>query len=1116
MARASSPSLTREASRQRGRVVGTLRPFFDPAIAERGASYFRRGVVEVIQWTERGIHAQVRGSAPYTTGLCCDSEGNLQVVYLWCDCPFVVRSEEPCKHLWAVIQMADALGALGALGNRLQRLHLAQDPREVVDDAQAASGSSPMPSWNADRAISDGMPITGAASLLTGALRSDGYSVPRSVGPTGSQVQWEGRPTELLCSLDAELVRGSGQLELTGWMRPRGGSYERFNRRSAELAELGETDRWLSRHLRRSRTDVRCSFHDAALDTRRLFLRLCRDHRLVYWPEGEMSAPNHALPLTFDRGAAWRLRLVGEPRDGDLLVRGELFRFRGRKCEGRPLEEPEFVSRAGIVGWSERIAKLNVDDETWKWIAELRSSSPAEIAAEEVESFLDKHLEPRSGPELVLPDDLGFVRGTVEPRPCLLLRVVERAPVISGHVELEYGNRSVAIPHRPAIVVELSERRIHAHEPAAERRFAEELLAAGFEGFVLRTLIGELPDYAPSRTENVNIATTHAPAAISQLLKAGWRVMANGKPYRSMSRFKARIHSGQDWFEVEGGAEFDGQRLGMPELLRAARRGEGAVALGDGSVGLLPETWLARLGLLGSDPTSPDKVRVPRSQLLLLDEFARVEGLGVDAAFGRLREELRDFRELTPAKAPPGFRGELRDYQRQGLAWMLLLGRLGFGGCLADDMGLGKTIQVLALLLGRNRHKRRLPPSLVVAPSSVVFNWAAEAERFAPTLRVVAHTGAARHPLEETLAHADVVVTSYTLLRREAEAFIAASFDYVILDEAQAIKNYETETAKVARALNASTRLTMTGTPIENHLGELASQLEFLNPGILGSSPPLARALFAGKAGTESLELVQRTIKPFLLRRTKREVARELPERIERNLFVELRGSERRRYDELLRHYRRRIDSQVAKVGLARSTPQVLEALLRLRQAACHPGLLDDGRRSDSSAKLDRVIEEIERIAELGERCLVFSQFTTFLGILRERLDARGIRYEYLDGHSRWRQRIVQHFQSPGGPPVFLISLMAGGVGLNLTAAEHVLLLDPWWNPAVEAQAIDRSHRIGQQRTVFAYKLIARGTVEEKVLALQSQKRALAQAILGEDAGLGGKLTREDLEAILG
>jgi SNF2 family DNA or RNA helicase len=515
-------------------------------------------------------------------------------------------------------------------------------------------------------------------------------------------------------------------------------------------------------------------------------------------------------------------------------------------------------------------------------------------------------------------------------------------------------------------------------------------------------------------------------------------------------------------------------------------------------------------------PAESESVRVPRAQLMLVDELARHEAsIQVDEAYRRLRRELENFSELTPADAPHGFRGTLRDYQREGLAWLKLLGRLGFGACLADDMGLGKTVQVLALLLGRNRRRRRLPPSLVVAPSSVVFNWIDEARRFTPSLRVVAYAGAERPTLEAALDKADLIVTSYTMLRNEASSFGAVVFDYVVLDEAQAIKNYDTATAKAARALSASCRLTMTGTPIENHLGELGSQLEFLNPGMLSSSPRLYKALTAGRVGDESLQIVQRAVRPFLLRRTKGEVARELPDRIEKTLYVELEGAERRRYDELLTHYRERIKQKVAKLGLARSTPQVLEALLRLRQAACHPGLLDAGRAAESSAKLDRLLFELDRVLAAGGKCLVFSQFTSLLAIVKKCLDARGIAYEYLDGATRDRKNPVQRFQNSTDVGIFLISLKAGGVGLNLTAAEHVFLLDPWWNPAVEAQAIDRTHRIGQSRHILAYKLIARRTVEEKVVELQREKRALAQAILGEDAGLGAKLTREDLEALL-
>ena len=991
--------------------MGALRSFFPRLITDRGADYFRRGAVEVLEWTEQGIHAHVQGRTLYTTGLACRprearSVDGPPVVSLWCDCPFLDAYDTPCKHLWAVIQEADALGALGALfatGSRQVRsVQLGGHPRPIRDEEPAASTVTTRASSPRDD-IAGRAREASPASLRTGEPEANGHANEVSAGP----------------------------------------------------------------------------------------------------------------PLTFEHGsAAWRLRLVGEAEGGDLHVRGVLVRSRGGKEDVRPLAEAVFALHSGIVAWPDGLGKLEVDDElTWQWLQSLCVESPVVIPAEDVESFLDEHLVPRDDLELRLPAALELAQETVAPRPALLLRVGP-GEEITGRVELEYGDRQVSLPHRAPVVVDLAARRVYPHDPTVEVEIAEKLLAARFWGLVSKNPTGTFEGYR-SFTGDVRIASQHLPKAAAELLAAGWRVLANGKPFRPATAFAARVRSGQNWFEVEGSLEFDGERLGLPELLRAARRGQRLVELGDGSLGLLPEAWLTRLGMLGADEVEAGKVRVPRSQLLFLDELASAEaGVSVDAAFRRLRGELRGFRELSPADPPSAFQGELRDYQRQGLAWMQLLGRLGFGGCLADDMGLGKTVQVLALLLGRKR-RRRSPPSLVVAPSSVVFNWAEEARRFAPSLRVAVHSGPARQPLEETLQGADVIVTSYALLRREAQAFTAAEFDYVILDEAQAIKNYETETAKVARALRASARLTMTGTPIENHLGEIASQLEFLNPGILGSSPRLAKALLSGRADAESLQVVQPAVKPFLLRRTKREVARELPERVEQDVFVELGKRERRRYDELLQHYRKRIEDQVAKVGLTRSTPQVLEALLRLRQAACHPGLIDPARRGEPSAKLERVIEEIERIGELGERCLVFSQFTSLLAILRDRLDARGVHYEYLDGSTRHRQAVVERFQSPEGAPVFLISLLAGGVGLNLTAAEHVLLLDPWWNPAVEAQAIDRSHRIGQTRTVFAYKLIARGTVEEKVIALQKEKRALAEAILGDGAGLGGKLTREDLEVLL-
>jgi len=367
----------------------------------------------------------------------------------------------------------------------------------------------------------------------------------------------------------------------------------------------------------------------------------------------------------------------------------------------------------------------------------------------------------------------------------------------------------------------------------------------------------------------------------------------------------------------------------------------------------------------------------------------------------------------------------------------------------------------------------------------------------------------------EALRNTHLVITTYGTLRRDVAFLRELEFDYVVLDESQAIKNATSESAKASRLLRGRNRLALSGTPVENHLGELWSLFEFLNPGMLGVAS-VFRA-FQGSLRNpdpEARHLLARALRPFILRRTKAQVAPELPCRTEQTLYCELEPEQRFVYNELRDHYRRSLLTAISRDGIARTKIDILEALLRLRQAACHPGLLDAARRGDSSAKLDALIPNLEEVLDEGHKALVFSQFTSMLAIVRERLDRKGIPYEYLDGATRDRAARVERFQNDAECRLFLISLKAGGVGLNLTAAEYVFLLDPWWNPAVEAQAIDRTHRIGQTRPVFAYRLIARDTVEEKVLELQETKRALADAILGGESLLAD-LGREDLEMLL-
>jgi len=481
-------------------------------------------------------------------------------------------------------------------------------------------------------------------------------------------------------------------------------------------------------------------------------------------------------------------------------------------------------------------------------------------------------------------------------------------------------------------------------------------------------------------------------------------------------------------------------------------------------------------------------------------------------------EELRSFAGVRAADPTAYFAGELRAYQREGLGWLCFLQRFGFGGCLADDMGLGKTIQVLALLESRRtlragKQNDSLRSSLVVVPRSLVFHWKAEAARFAPRLRVLDHTGGARLKPGDHFDRYDVVLTTYGTLRRDALQFKDLRFDYCILDEAQAIKNPGTLSAKAARLLSADHRLALSGTPVENHLGELWSLFEFLNPGMLGSASVFGRAGRNPDAATRNV--LARALRPFILRRTKGEVARELPAKTEQTIYCDLEPRDRKLYDELRDYYRARLLKNAGGEGMSQMKFQVLEALLRLRQAACHPGLIDKKKATEPSAKIDTLLAQLDQVIDEGHKILVFSQFTSLLAILRSRLDDAKIPYAYLDGRTRDRQVPVEQFQSDPNLKLFLISLKAGGLGLNLHAAEYVYLLDPWWNPAVEAQAIDRAHRIGQTRQVFAYRLIARDTVEEKVLELQQTKRDLADAIITANNSLIHNLTREDLELLL-
>ncbi|WP_324273590.1 DEAD/DEAH box helicase [Blastococcus brunescens] len=480
--------------------------------------------------------------------------------------------------------------------------------------------------------------------------------------------------------------------------------------------------------------------------------------------------------------------------------------------------------------------------------------------------------------------------------------------------------------------------------------------------------------------------------------------------------------------------------------------------------------------------------------------------------------ELLDVDGAAPAPSPAGLAAQLRPYQLQGYQWLSVLWDAGLGGVLADDMGLGKTLQALALVCRAKAAGELTAPMLVVAPTSVVSNWAREAERFAPGLAVRVVTATGRKlgmPLAEMVDGADLVVTSYTLLRLGEEDYLALPWSGLVLDEAQFVKNHQAKTYAAARRLPARFKLAITGTPVENNLMDLWAMLSIVAPGLFPSPQRFTEhyRIPIEKAGDpEVLAALRRRIRPLMRRRTKEQVAAELPPKQEQVLEVVLNPRHRKIYDTHLQRERRKVLGLVDDLQQHRFT--IFRSLTLLRQLALDASLVDDEYAGVRSSKADAFLEHLQEVVAEGHRALVFSSFTGFLGTVRAQLDAAGLPYAYLDGSTRDRQQRIEEFRD-GRAPVFLISLKAGGFGLNLTEADYVYVLDPWWNPAAEAQAVDRAHRIGQDKTVMVYRLVAADTIEQKVVALQARKRDLFARVLDDDSGaLSGQLTADDIRGL--
>ena len=636
-------------------------------------------------------------------------------------------------------------------------------------------------------------------------------------------------------------------------------------------------------------------------------------------------------------------------------------------------------------------------------------------------------------------------------------------------------------------------------------------------------------------------------ATLPALKAAGWEVELPPDfrhDYADVEEWQAEVdESTPGWFELSMGIVVEGRRLALAPLLaslfsreprwldaQAIERidDQAWVALDgpDGRRIRLPAGRLKPLArtlvdLLEAGVGHDGRLRVSRldaPRLAALADMGRWQFKGMDGV-GELARRLARGEGVRPVPTPSGFALELRPYQQEGLAWLQYLREHDLSGILADDMGLGKTAQTLAHLLTEKEAGRLTKPALVVLPTSLVFNWKHEAARFAPELKVLSLHGKERHGLFERIADHDVALTTYPLLWRDHEALEKQDYHMLILDEAQTVKNAGSQAAQVVRRLKARHRLCLTGTPLENHLGELWAQFDFLLPGFLGDIKSFTRAWrnpIEKHGDSLRRDLLASRIRPFILRRRKEEVARELPPKTHILRTVELEGGQRDLYETVRSAMDARVREAIADLGFNRSQIVILDALLKLRQVCCDPRLLksEAARRVTERAKLDLLMAMLPELVEEGRRILVFSQFTAMLDLIRRELDAAGLGYVVLTGDTGDRETPIRRFQD-GEAPIFLISLKAGGVGLNLTAADTVIHYDPWWNPAVENQATDRAHRLGQTKPVFVYKLIVAGSIEEKILALQEKKAELAAGILSEDAQGMTKFGEADLAALL-
>ncbi|MDI6736957.1 MAG: SNF2-related protein [Nanoarchaeota archaeon] len=758
---------------------------------------------------------------------------------------------------------------------------------------------------------------------------------------------------------------------------------------------------------------------------------------------------------------------------------------------------------------------LELDCRQPEAVKALLAHSGATISRGNVKEFAAKYMQKLSWiGNIALPEDIGAEEICIEPKPRIFITEQGGAPAIE--LRFLYGAEEAAYGRGGDLIASNGNKLCRIKRNLDKEK--------EWHGILLET--GDMA--AHGKVMLVSDLQSWLADNGSSLAAKGFEVYGADRLFKRKVRFdkaalNIEVSSGIDWFDLKGEARFGEEKLPLGSVMQAIANNERFVKLSDGTEGIIPKKWIDSLSYATAMMQCDEKennVRAAKSQIALVETLLGIaDKKSMDEGFSKFKKKFENFREIKKAPLPAEFNGELREYQKAGYDWMHFLKEFSFGGCLADDMGLGKTAQVLCMLL-HEKEQGNKEPSLIVVPTSLVFNWVNEVNKFAPSLEVYVHHGHERIKIIKKIMEkkADLIITTYGVLRNDAEIFEKAHFHYIVLDESQSIKNPLSKNSKSVFGLKSGHRLVLTGTPIENNTMELWSQFAFLNPGLLGNMGHFKRAfasrIESGKDNAKANAL-RGMLNPFLLCRKKENVASELPEKQITMLYCEMEPKQREFYDYWRERLRDEIKETIRTQGFMQSRMKILAGLTKLRQICNHPLLVDESFAGESG-KLNLLIENITSVISKGHKCLIFSSFVKTLHIFREYFTMNNISFSYLDGSTTNRKNVVETFQNDNSIKVFLISLKAGGLGLNLTAADYVFVVDPWWNPAAEMQAIDRAHRIGQDKKVFVYKAITKDSVEEKILEMQHQKLDLVKNIIKVEDGIFKALDRGDILALFG